>query len=280
MRGRELATEEWLASAGSISFSEAMSGAGHRTMLLSDQWYLDVFFDVPRWSPIFGRFDEVIRPSAKQSILDAWDASVLARNDGKPVFLVVHIFDHGLNARPEIDATIGTICDSLAASGRLADAVLLLTADHGWQNFEHGRGTYGRTLFNEEALVPLFVRLPGLHGEPRDFNVAFVDHLPTLLDLQGAAIPASAEGQSYLPLLLGSRPNPARPVFMETRMDVWGSTAVVRENLKLIRWNTPGVEAMFDLRSDPGEHHSILGEPAMAKEVAELRGWLNAFADR
>ena len=63
-------------------------------------------------------------------------------------------------------------------------------------------------------------------------------------------------------------------------MDVWGSTAVVRENLKLIRWNTPGVEAMFDLRSDPGEHHSILGEPAMAKEVAELRGWLNAFADR
>lgn len=280
VRGRDLATPQWLARTKSTSLSQAMSAAGHRTVLLSDPWYLEAFFDPPRWSPIFGRFDEVLRASAERPPKDAWDATVLDRTGGKPLFLVVHLAPHGLKARPELDAAIGTICDSLSARGRLADAVLLLTADHGWQHFEHGRETYGRTLFNEEARVPLFVRLPGLSGGPLDFNVAFVDHLPTLLDLQGAGPAQQAEGQSYLPLLLGGKPNPARPIFMETRMDVWGSTAVLRGDLKLIRWHTPGVEALFDLRRDPGERQSILGEPSVGRELAELRGWLDAFTER
>jgi hypothetical protein len=281
VRGRDLATDEWLAAADHVtSLSEGMSSSGHRTVLASDSWYLDVFFDPPKWSPIFGRYDEVVRPRKRQSLADAWDPSVLGRKDGKPLFLVVHIFNHGLEARPQIDALVGTICDDLAAHGRLGDAALLLTADHGWQNYEHGRGTYGRTLFNEEALVPLYVRLPGLSGGARDFNVSFVDHLPTLLDLQGSPIPPSAEGQSYLPLLLGQEPNRARPIFMETRMPVWGSTAVVRGDFKLIRWATPGIEAMFDLRSDPGETRSILDAPGMESQTAELRGWLAAFLAR
>jgi hypothetical protein len=272
-----LATDDWLARAGDVvSLSEGMASSGHRTVLASDLWYLNAFFDQPKWAPIFGRFDEILRPSEGQLLASAWDPKVL-RQDGKPLFLVVHIFHHGLGARPLIDELIGTICDDLAAHGRLADAALLLTADHGWQNYEHGRRTYGRTLFNEEALVPLYVRLPGVTGGTRDFSVSIVDHLPTLLDLQGAAIPKSAEGQSYLPLLLGKVPNRARPIFMETRMDVWGSAAVVRGDFKLIRWHTPGIEAMFDLRRDPGETQSILDAPGLEAETAELRGWLDSF---
>jgi hypothetical protein len=63
-------------------------------------------------------------------------------------------------------------------------------------------------------------------------------------------------------------------------MNVWGSAAVIRGDLKLIRWFTPGIEALFDLRADPGERNSVVRSPDRQREAAELRGALDAFLER
>ncbi len=90
------------------------------------------------------------------------------------------------------DAEIGRLLSSLKASGRYADALIVLLADHGesfdereiW--FEHSSEPSV-----EQLRVPLLVKLPGgkRAGEARDALVGLRDVLPLVMDQAGVGGP-------------------------------------------------------------------------------------------
>jgi arylsulfatase A-like enzyme len=103
------------------------------------------------------------------------------------------------------DQVIGEIFDRLAEVGRLERALVVVTADHGEEFFEHQRRGHRQTLYDEVLRVPLLVRPPaGAAAREVRAQVSLSDLMPTLLDYAGAETPDSVHGRSLRPAIEGS----------------------------------------------------------------------------
>jgi arylsulfatase A-like enzyme len=189
------------------------------------------------------------------------------------------------------DAAVGRVLDLLEEHDRLDDAVVVVTADHGDEFFEHGGRGHRHTLFEELVRVPLLVRLPdSMRGEavPRvDAQVSLSDVLPTLLEVAGVPVPATVFGRSLLPLLRGGTLPPRPLVGSLSLTGAGGAARVTRlvDSLRTEEWKlvreldvAPGASrprvrasAWFDLAADPGEQRPVVrpDHPA-AREAAAL----------
>jgi len=80
------------------------------------------------------------------------------------------------------DDTIAGILADLDAEGLLRRAVVVVTADHGEEFFEHGGKAHRRTLYDEVLRVPLVVAWPGgpVLGRRSDEVVSLVDVAPAI----------------------------------------------------------------------------------------------------
>lgn len=162
------------------------------------------------------------------------------------------------------DAALGRLFDELRRRGKLDNAVVLISSDHG-ESFERGfLGHAGELIHNAVLQIPLVVRLPG-QDLPRtvDQSVSLVDLAPTILDLAGAAPLADMEGRSLRPALEGG-PLEARPVFamaMERQSRFkplrGGHYAVIDGDHKLVFHLAQQRAELYDLRVDPLELHDL-----------------------
>ncbi len=100
-----------------------------------------------------------------------------------------------------MDANVGDIIDSLKVDGELENTIVFFFGDHGF-----GMPRYKRWLYQTGLRVPLVIRLPERYrhlaevGQEavREDLVSFVDFAPTALNLAGATIPGSMQGQPFL----------------------------------------------------------------------------------
>ncbi len=92
------------------------------------------------------------------------------------------------------DREIGRFLDQLAALGLAENTIVVLTADHGEEFWEHGQhGHY--QVWRELLHVPMIVRIPGgPAGVVRNDFIDLVDLMPTLLSELGLPIPPTAVG--------------------------------------------------------------------------------------
>lgn len=125
------------------------------------------------------------------------------------------------------DGQVGALLDGLRQAGRLDDAVVVLTADHGEGFGEHGVWAHGTGLFEEIVHIPLIVwRSGSVAGQPGRvaLPVSLQDIAPTLSQLAMSKIPSSFEGESLVPLLQAdAAPDGDRMVFMENPIkNEWG----------------------------------------------------------
>lgn len=167
------------------------------------------------------------------------------------------------------DAQLAAFLDGLERRGLADDTMVVITADHGEEFWDHGSVGHGHNLHAELTHVPLVVRVPGLRAPQRLEGAAgLVDVVPTILEALGEPVPEGISGRSLVPRLRGAgegAPTAAVAGFMEH----WRS--IVSGRYKLIA-RSRGRIALYDRATDPREQRDISAERPIA--AAYLRGLL------
>ncbi len=112
-----------------------------------------------------------------------------------------------------VDDQIARLVETLRASGRLDDTLILVTADHGEEFGEHGSSGHGYAMYDESIRVPLILAHPSLAPARVAPQVRLLDVAPTLAALLGLAPSETWQGSDLSPLLEGRALS--LPVFVE-----------------------------------------------------------------
>jgi len=154
-----------------------------------------------------------------------------------------------------VDDWIGKLFAELERRGLFDDLVIVVTADHGDEFFEHGEKGHRKNLYDTTLQVPLIVRLPHGAGGGRRVTtaVSLVDVAPTLAALAGVPPGADWVGRDLAPR--GAGEPPAADLFADLHDEL---VAIVRGSSKLIVSRRDGTlrrdEAqLYDLAADPLE---------------------------
>lgn len=268
----------WRHETRTSNLVEMFRAGGYHTRVLTAPYYMNALKDSE--VPMLGAFDHrVVTDDARgenQGLLDALAANPSLTQGPGPFLLVVHILSHSLRELGEVDQVVGRVCEALRTEGLLDHAVMALTADHGVQFQEHGRTSYGRTLFQEEVHVPMVWKVPWLEGGTYATPTVSLDILPTLADLVALEPGFPMEGRSMLPLMAGLAQSP-RPVFFEVRRQETPSVGVRLGAYKLIKWLQTGTYALFDLEQDPLERVNLVDVASEQRMFSELNILLEQF---
>lgn len=153
------------------------------------------------------------------------------------------------------DVHFNSIIEGLTRRGVGDNTMVIVTADHGEEFWDHGSVGHGHSVYEELLHIPMFVRLPGVtHGAMRVPDaVGLVDVLPTILDALGQPIPEDMAGHSFLRSLTGEGHDAPR-VAVSGFMEGWRTCAVGR--LKFIQRSAER-QILYDLTTDPHEQNDI-----------------------
>ena len=163
-----------------------------------------------------------------------------------------------------LDTHVGELIAELKKKGLYDDALIIFTADHGEEFYEHLGWGHGRTVYQDVVHVPLIVKYPGGWGAGRvdDRLARLVDLAPTILDVAGIQPPAAMQGVS----LLRSAPEPRdlQIAFTETEFEGNVSRAIVTSRYKLIQ-----VVAGDHRGRDPIQLYDLVADPAETTDLAQ-----------
>lgn len=181
------------------------------------------------------------------------------------------------------DRQVGRLLRGLARRGRLDRTLVIVTADHGEELWDHKQFFHGQSLFDELLHVPMLVRFPNVgHGRVVESVVSTVDVLPTVSSFMGRAAPPG-DGRSLRDLVTGpagadtDAAAKTRAVFAlvshaEPRTPE--RHAVRTRTAKLIHDVSDGTFAYYDLTTDPKEKRNL---GIAAPGATELRARLDGF---
>ncbi|MCZ6691484.1 MAG: sulfatase [Planctomycetota bacterium] len=242
--------------------------------------YWDVHYDYDPPEPYDKMFDPDYQGEIDVSRYPN-NKAIHGRMDPRDLRHVVSLYDGEIRST---DEWIGRLVEFLGKKGVLDNTLLVITADHGEEFFEHWQKAHRNNLHDESIRVPLILRLPG--KIPAGFRTSAqargIDLYPTILEIVGVERPAGLVGRSLVPLLGKHRDeippvaafselsNQERgPLFRSLRTSSWKVIQdVVRE-----KWE------YYDLKADPGERFPIRDEeqPKAREAIAELQGVVKAL---
>ena len=212
-----------------------------------------------------------------------------------------------------VDRHIGEVLAALPEE-RLESTLIVLTADHGEELFDHGGFKHGETLYEELIHVPLIFRWDGRlpAGARLEGTVRLLDLMPTFLSAAGigaaggTVAPAEPEnarprqGVDLLPALSGGK-MPELPAFArhfaggplrlariaggrkEILFDRHGPVVPADDQERKLWQRDVGRLArheLYDLVADPGERRDLAaaGEGGSPRELwADLDPWLEGL---
>lgn len=156
-----------------------------------------------------------------------------------------------------VDLQLGRLFAALREDGLLERAIVIFTADHGEEHWDHNGFEHGHTLYDELLHVPLIVWGPGIRAARIDVPVSLIDLAPTVLAGVGAPPIAAAPGVSLWPLLTGGTPPALRALFAERPRYGPDRAAVIRWPYKGVVDLDGGPPQLFNLADDPGERINL-----------------------
>ena len=157
------------------------------------------------------------------------------------------------------DQQLGVLRDGLADRGLLEDGLVIFTADHGEELFEHGGFEHAHALWQELLHVPLIVWGAGVNPGRDATPVSLVDIAPTVLDWLDLVSPVPFDGLSLLPTVSASVQVPDRSLYAGGVTRSTPQSAVMRWPQKLVIDHASGRLLRFDLAQDPHERHILAG---------------------
>ncbi len=176
------------------------------------------------------------------------------------------------------DRAFGDFVDGLRERGRLDDALIVVTSDHGEEFWDHGGFEHGHTLYRELVHVPLLIRFPRDRegGRVVEETVRHIDLMPTLLDLAGAPVPEACQGTSLRSLLVPDSARESRPIVAEFLLYGAERKSIRAGSHKLVCDVDRQPVALFDLERDPAELQDRLEDkPEVAERLRqELVRWV------
>ncbi|MHC4332281.1 MAG: sulfatase-like hydrolase/transferase [Planctomycetota bacterium] len=173
-----------------------------------------------------------------------------------------------------MDRDIGTLLGKLKELGIDANTLVMFSSDNG----PHKEGGADPAFFNSNGpltgkkrdlyeggiRVPLVARWPGRiqAGSVSDHVSAFWDFMPTAAELAGAGAPASTDGISMVPTLLGQPNRQKKHKYLYWEFHERGGKQAVRMgDFKGVRLNVHkdanGPLELYNLANDIGEKHNI-----------------------
>lgn len=164
------------------------------------------------------------------------------------------------------------LIEGLKEMGHYDDMLIIITADHGEELYDHKGYAHGHALWDEVIHVPFIVKFPrgkkpAALAKEIDAVTQSIDVLPSLLSFHGHTVP---EGLPGTDIFLGQ---PRGSSFAEMR----GGWALIQERYKLI--NTQGSSFLSDHHEDPQEQanlalHNVEQLESMRNAVTALRQWV------
>jgi arylsulfatase A-like enzyme len=202
---------------------------------------------------------ETIEDAYLQSLIDQYDTAVRYSTDKVAEILAI-LRDYGL----------------------YDNSLIIITADHGEELFDHGGFSHGFSLYREMLHVPLYIKLPGqTEGKSSTSEVNLVDLYPTVAEILGIELEHAVDGRSIWPLIrepdspqASDRAGLAQ-VAWRNRC-VGRSIAAGRFKLIEISSNYEGLRdqlRLYDRHRDPGETTDLSeSHPEIARELhAQLK---------
>lgn len=197
-----------------------------------------------------------------------------------------------------IDLFVGELREQLKSMNEDQNTIIVFTSDNGLLLGEHGLG--GKTiLYDESVHVPLIIYSPffdnNTQGKRVDELVVGQDIVATILDMAGANVPSSYQGQSLVPLIEGKKTDSPwrQEVFLENLFTDQGyprQEGVRDKKFKYIRSfskkqdrmqylpeqsfttnEKPIYEELFNIVADPNELTNLAKDPNYAKELEYYR---------
>jgi arylsulfatase len=177
------------------------------------------------------------------------------------------------------DVWIGKLIEGLETLGLGSKILLVITADHGEELFDHGATGHGKHLYEEMLRVPLLISWPGMterDGRRIAEPVSLIDVAPTILAAWGIAPPGEFRGHDLGSPGRDSRRASGGRVYAEMDLDGVSKNAIRIGSAKLIRSNETtggGRYELYDLATDPGETRDLSREKphVLGQLMAALR---------
>jgi arylsulfatase A-like enzyme len=199
-----------------------------------------------------------------------------------------------------VDDALGQILDALDALALSERTIVLFCSDHGDMMGEHRMQCKGGVFYDCLTRVPLILSWPGaVPSGPRESSmVSLIDIVPTLLQLQGLAVPAAMQGTG-LPTVTGAPGRdwtfseygaggpPFRMADLERLPEPYGRRTLIaslqwreaegrRKMVRSREWKyvhdpMGDIDELYDLRQDPWELYNVAEEPAYQDVVHAMR---------
>jgi arylsulfatase A-like enzyme len=212
-------------------------------------------------------------PSGTQGFASADQVELLMRTeplDEDRRNELIHLYDETVT---HADSVLGEILDVIAQTVTMDRTIVIVTADHGEEFFEHGRFGHGKSLYDEVVHVPLVMAGPGLPaGATRDDAAMLIDIAPTLAKLVGITRGAQWTGRDLFESHAGGVAY--AELLREGGLESYMTCDARRKYVETVdKLGAAARTELFDLRADPAESHPITppaNEP-LQSEMARLR---------
>ncbi len=183
------------------------------------------------------------------------------------------------------DQYIGQLLDALDRNGLGERTLLVVTADHGEEFFEHGNKGHRFTLHDEVLKVPLLLRQPGRvpAGLRVREQVQHVDFMPTILSLLDITLETTVSGMGVAHLLDSSGGEAPRTAI--SRLVLPNDNVSVSARTKTYKYlvnqeSDRRREVLYDLVRDPGEQEPVtLRLVRGTKSLSALDGFRKTLMD-
>jgi len=178
---------------------------------------------------------------------------------------------------------INSVGFSPLSYGFLDNSIIVITADHGEEHFEHGRYGHGTSHRDKVISIPILVYVPERYKGVCNRPAGLIDIAPTILDYVGIDNYPFYSGESLMPYIsAGEDNNPGKFIFIDETNDDPDVKSVRRGKYMLTRYgDDDAVYEMVDLDKKKGPGYIVENaDPELYDEYrSALDNWIEGITE-